>query len=230
MNDLIARMMGRRVNEDVPVPVAAKRRQNPRELAARRHAPQMRTAAAIMGMTEDVGMSIIPDDAEEIETMTGTTGLKLKDERTPEPPEREPGAPIDAQAADEPEEILTPKDILVAPDVTPELFTPIDPSDVPAPPQAAQPPPQPPETPTHGGIDPLEVLLGRRSTRASPGEGQPRAMPKPENIVTAESAQATVNVSLGVGVGDVLGKGRPMPDPTPANPSKIVEAMRSFVS
>jgi hypothetical protein len=222
-------MMGHRVNENVPVPVAAKRRPNPREMV-RRHEPQMRAAAAIMGMTEDVGMSIIPDDAEEIEAMTGTSGLKIKDQRTPKSPEREPGVPVDSQAEEEPEEVMTPKDILVAPDVTPELFTPIDPSDVPEPPQAAAPPqPQKFEAPAHGGIDPLEVLLGRRSTRTTPGEGQPSAVPQPENVVTAESVQAAVNVSLGVGVGDVLGRGRPMPDPTPANPTKIVEAMRSFV-
>jgi len=231
MNSLVARMTG--IKENVPVPVAAKRSANPREQDRdERRSRQLRTAAAIIGVREAEGQAIIPDDAEEIEATVGTTGLKIKDQSAPQEPEKEPGVPTDQAETDEPEEVITPKDILVAPDVTPELFTPIDSSEVPEPkgaekkPEPAPAPPKPePQPETRPTIDPLEVLLGRRTT-SRPADTVP-----PETPVSVESIQSTVNVSLGVSAapGDLLGRGVPMPDPTPGQPSKIVEAFRDYV-
>lgn len=236
MNDLISRMTG--VREDVPVPVAAKRSESPRE--RKRSRTQLRTAAAIMGMSEGVGQAIIPDDAEEIDAVVGTTGLKIKDEATPEEPDKEPAAPQDKAGEEAPEEVITPTDILVAPDVTPDLFTQIDPSQVPEPekkeptpaPPPAQEQPEPPPAP-QDRPDPLEVLLGRKSPQST--------MPEPDKPVSVESeqapssaaAQAAVNASLGVSgaggsSGDPLGRGQPMPDPVPGQTSKIVEAFKAF--
>ena len=216
MNSIVASMLGRQVQEDVPVPVGVRRQPSTRE----RQRVQRRTAAAIMGMAEGDD-SIIPDDAEETDQVAGPAGFKIDTGASER--EQEPTAPMtpDGEGGDSPE-LIQPKAALVAPDVTPHTLEPIDPSEVPAPkkPEASvNAPPAPPEAQGQA-VNPLDVLLGRKTNQAAP---------PPENVVTAESAQATVNTILKTGVpSDVLQRGKEMPPPTPADPSKIMEAFSKF--
>ena len=226
MNNLVAQMMGRRVvREDVPVPVGVPRSKSGRE----RNALHRRTAAALLGLGEaDDEDSIIPDDAEEIQNIAGPSGIRVddkavkKDQEAPEPdhPSEIPGSGEDS--------LLSPRDALVAPDVTPQAMEPIDASEVPH----AKGQPQPPEGQVprftrapQNDVNPMDVLLGRTSTRPA------RPEPEPEHVVTAESAQATVNTILNVGgvSGEaLLRNSAPMPDPQPGDASKIMEAFARY--
>lgn len=243
MNSLVAQMMGRKpVQEDdaVPLPgirqadstrdrdrIRARHNVRKRNMRSDGHGPQRRMAAAIMGMAEaeDDDESIIPDDADEMENVTGPSGMKVDREREEQDQEAdEPDHPSEVLSATEP--LLTPKDALVAPDVTPQALEPIDPSEVPA--SKHQPAPEthaPPRFVPPQTVNPMDVLLGRRT----PAAGAP-AQP-PEQVVTAEAAQATVNTVLNVG--GVSGEGllrakQPMPDPTPGRADKIMEAFSKY--
>lgn len=231
MNPLIAQLTGkaRPVREDVPVVPGAPRSKSARE-RDRSNRVHRRTAAAMLGLGEaadDDDESIIPDDAQEVQNITGPSGIRLDDE--PSKKDQEPEEPDHPSAVpgSEEDQLLSPRDALVAPDVTPQALEPIDASEVPAAPQqgvpkfvpANQVPPPRPE------INPMDVLLGRTSTRPARPEAPP------ENVVTAESAQATVNTLLNVGgvSGDsLLKQNAPMPDPTPGNASKIMEAFEKY--
>ncbi len=222
---LVARLTGKPVVEEdaaVPVPAAVRRQPSKRERL------QRRMAAAMMGVREaedDNEEAIIPDDAEPIDTITGPSGIKMdreKMDRDREP--KEPDHPV--APAEDAEELMTPRDALVAPDVTPDAFEPIDPSEVPPPKGQARPAPRPaPVTTNEPQVDPMDVLLGRATPRGTPP-------PKTEDDipVTAESAQAAVNAALGVGMSGeaVLRRGEPMPDPTPAQPGKIMETFYKY--
>lgn len=216
MNNLVARLTGRDVIESVPVPVGTVRQPSLRNRGQR---VRQRTAAAMMGMSEGADDdSIIPDDAAAIEGADSGVQIDMDQVRQ----DQEPAAatvPASASAAAQGEPLLTPRSALVAPDVTPEVDVALDTSEVPAPPeQARQHAPQP-----NGNDAALNVLLGRSSSPA-------QATPAPEQVVTAEAAQATVNTLLSAGVsGDALLRAKqPMPDPAPANTAKIMEAFQRF--
>lgn len=222
MNALVAQMTGRSVREDVPVPVASKRQDPARKRD--RTAVQRRTAAAIMGMAEGERDSIIPDDAEEVDSHGSAAGVRLdkEKEREDQQPER-PIMPVTGDADDDDAELIPPKAALVAPDVTPHTLEPLDPSDVPAPAKAPGASPAQPTAPgSSQTIDPLSVLLGRSSAS--------RQEIPAEKIVTAEAAQSTVNASLGINgtPGDLLGQGREMPPPQDGDARKIMEAFTKF--
>lgn len=227
MNNLVAQMMGRKaVREDVPVPVGVPRSKSGRE----RNAIHRRTAAALLGLGEadEDDASIIPDDAEEVKNVAGPSGIRVdaeaveKDREAPDPdtPSEVPGSEEDG--------LLSPRDALVAPDVTPHALEPLDASDVPH----AKGQPQAPEgqvprftRPAHNDVNPMDVLLGRTSTRPS------RPEPEPEPVVTAESAQAAVGALLNVGgvSGEALLRNSgPMPAPTQGDASKIMEAFEKY--
>ena len=221
MNTLIAQMTGQRVQENVPVPVAAKSRARfPRSRGHRDI--QRRTASAMMGMAE--GEEIIPDSAEEIDNYGGAAGTKVDRKQVDQDMEPEnPMTPDNAGENDEDNQLITPKAALVAPDVTPHTLEPIDPSDVPP----AKPAPAVPgvnlgqERRPEPAVDPMDVLLGRKPAGASP-------LPQ-ETPVTAESAQATINTTLGVNTpADLLGRGKEMPPPQQADTKKIMEAFSRF--
>ena len=226
MNNLVAQMMGRKVvREDVPVPVGVPRSKSGRE----RNALHRRTAAALLGLGEaEDDESIIPADAEEVQNVAGPSGIRVddkavkKDQEAPEPdhPSEVPGSGEDS--------LLSPRDALVAPDVTPQAMEPIDASEVPHAKGQDRPPegqvPRFTRAPQND-VNPMDVLLGRTSTRPS------RPEPEPENVVTAESAQAQVNTLLNVGgvSGDALLRNNaPMPDPKPGDASKIMEAFSRY--
>jgi len=225
MNSLVAQLTGRRpLKEDDTVPLPAIVAQPSRR---NRRFVQRRTAAAIMGIGEaevEDDETIIPDDAEELQNMPGVSGIRLDkdaEEQDQEPPE--PDTPTRVDYGTEP--LLSPKDALVAPDVTPHALEPIDPSEVPAakgqPEQHAPPRFVQPERQT---INPMDVLLGRRTSPSS------APAPQPDNVVTAESAQAAVNAVLNPGGGGeaLLNARTPMPDPKPGDATKIMEAFSKY--
>lgn len=219
MNDLVAKLTGKSLSEDVPVPVGTVRQPVKRSRAER---ARQNTAAAMMGMAESSGDdddSIIPDDAEQIEG----SGSDVEIDGDLVAKDQEPAAarvPPEASAAAHGEPLLTPRSALVAPDVTPEVDVALDTSEVPAPPQQAA---SRPAQSRDQGADALKVLLGRAEPSA-----QPQA-PMSEPVVTAEAAQAAVNTVLQTGGGgDVLRKNVPMPPPEQANTSKIMEAFYRF--
>ena len=227
MNNLVAKMTGRKaVHEDVPVPVGVPRSKSGRE----RNSIHRRTAAALLGLgeaDEDEDESIIPADAEDVHNITGPSGIRVddkavkKDQEAPEPdhPSEVPGSGEDS--------LLSPRDALVAPDVTPQAMEPIDASEVPHAKGQQSPEGQVPRfiRAPQREVNPMDVFLGR--TSASPAK--PEA--EPENVVTAESAQATVNSILSVGgvSGEALLRNTgPMPEPKQGDASKIMEAFAKY--
>lgn len=230
MHELVARMTGR-MAENVPVPVGMPNREaTARNRPARRRAHRS-LAAALMGLgeaeeaeeatDEEADESIIPADAEA--TAGSTQDIKLDpdietEDQTAAPPDGPPEASPVAG-----EQLLTPRAALVAPDVTPQATDSIDPSEVPEPrqAQASRTPPAASGQPS----DALSVLLGRASNAARP--------PLPvegEQVMTAEGATAAVSTLLhGSLSGEaVLRQGQPMPDPQPANTSKLMEAFQRY--
>jgi len=225
MTSLVAQLTGkpdrRPVREDVPVPAGVP---VPQPRGRDRRSVQRRSAAAIMmGMREAEGEddTIIPDDAQEIQNIAGPSGIRMDDEPMKRDREaREPDGPSDT-GQDTEDRLLSPRDALVAPDVTPQALEPIDASEVP---QAKEQPSVPRFVkPGQPEINPMDVLLGRTRQQAT-------EMPPPENVVTAESAQAAVNTLLSVGGSGeaLLQQNVPMPPPAPGNASKIMEAFSKY--
>jgi hypothetical protein len=82
------------------------------------------------------------------------------------------------------EELIQPTAALVAPDITPDVMQPIDPYQVPAPPQRPVPPPSVAAAQQMGAEDARNVMntiLGRQNVQ-----------PQPETAVTAESVVAVM--------------------------------------
>jgi len=223
-------MTGSQVQENVPVPVAAKRQDANRRRFNRRgdqssvqRNTQRRAAAAIMGMAEsDDDESIIPDDATGVDSLAAEGGIKM--DREAEEQDREPDQPASPVGGgegneDEESDLIPPRAALVAPDVTPHTLEPIDPSEVPAPAHAAQ---AAAPGPTSTEIDPMSVLLGRPSRRT-------QEAPLPDSVVTAESVQSTVNATLGLNTpADLLRQGQELPAPQPGDGKHIMEAFYRF--
>jgi len=234
MNSLVAQMMGKKVvREDVPVPVGMPRTDGSRG-RDRRSVQRRGAAAAMLGMAEaedDDEQSLIPDDAEELQNINGPSGIRMDDEELKKDREaQEPDHPSEIPSASDEDRLLSPRDALVAPDVTPQAMEPIDASEVPAAKQQGQVPrfvPPRYTTPAANGIDPMDVLLGRNNPQRTNKPELP-----PENVVTAESAQATVNTLLNAGGGAggtaLLKPKQPMPDPTPGDAGKIMEAFDKY--
>ena len=228
MNSLVAQLTGRSsVRENAPdvVPIAVPRSRSGRE----RNALHRRTAAAMLGLGEAEGgdESIIPDDAEEIQSIAGPSGIRLDDKGLKKYREApEPDHPTEIPGSEE-DSLLSPRDALVAPDVTPQALEPIDASEVPHARGNQSPEGDVPRfvrASAQNDVNPMDVLLGRPNTRP----GRPEL--EPERVVTAESAQATVNTVLSGGVsGEALLRSEvPMPPPQPGDASKIMEAFARY--
>src|ERR1051326_6290735 len=121
-----------------------------------------RVVSAIIGtMQEDErDGSVIPDDAEEIESISIETIGVPRDE----PDEPDAHAPADPFVEDE-NGLIEPSMALVAPDTTPHALQFLDPSMVPDAPKGAPPSTARPPTPTAPSAPPatsaMDVLMGR---------------------------------------------------------------------
>jgi hypothetical protein len=113
---------------------------------------------------------------------------------------------------------MAPSVALVAPDVTPDALEPIDPSEVPLPPEAArdaQVPSHPAPAPTDG-VNPMDVLLGRTSPKSGPPVN-PAA-----GVAAAESMFQMASSALTPGEG--------MPSHQAGDAKKIIESYRRLRS
>jgi len=153
-------------------------------------ARQRSVVASIMGMTESDDEGIIPDDAERVDTLTGgehIPGIRSDSLPRPEGP-AEPRVTTNVGG----EELIQPTAALVAPDITPNVMQPIDPSQVPAPPQRPVPPPSVAAAQQMGAEDARNVMntiLGRQNV-------QPHAATA-ESVVAAMTHPVVIQEKVG---------------------------------
>jgi hypothetical protein len=145
------------------------RRQPPddkEEKKLRDKARQSSVVAHIVGMTENDEESIIPPGAKQIDPYS--TGQFQGLAHTPK--NLGGSSPSEPSTSAHPgEELIPPTAALVAPDVTPQVFEPIDPSRVPAPPAPATAPGTPsvsPASPSATGA--MDTILGRQNPSTVP--------------------------------------------------------------
>lgn len=199
----------------------------PPKKAAVKPKPKMRKAyvskdmAGVLGLKEDEEKpssgseeSIIPDNAQKLDD--AGNAVEVKDDKTENNVARKPNCG--------PEELLSPRAALVAPDITPDAMTALDPSDVPGSnymsfkaSDAQAPTPQAPSTPA-------PISSATANTLNLFTQAQTPQRPRFESKVTPEAA-AAMFASSGK---DLIQEGVPMPDPTPANPTALMNAFRMF--
>lgn len=177
--------------------------------------------------------SLFPEDAEESDgTDRLNQGINV---RTPKFKQADPDSPKDKE-----EQLLTPRAALVAPDVTPESMTELDPSDVPGPsgssfkasdaaaqPTQAEPTPGAPAADLGGTdrfIGTMDTLLGRDRTQPMTPPTAQRP-PTVESRMSPEAAAAMFNAPSGDAI---LAQGKPMADPVVSDGKPIYEAFRKF--
>jgi hypothetical protein len=236
---LVDQLLGQKplVREDTPALWARPQRPTParreppqdeeEEKLRKKAACQRSVVASIMGMTESDDESIIPDDAEQVDTLTGgehIPGIRSDPLPSPEGPS-EPGATTNVSG----EELIQPTAALVAPDITPNAMRPIDPSQVPAAPQRPMPPPsvaaaqaQGAEEAAGGARGVMDLLMGRQNSAPQP-EG---AMA--ESMVAAMTHPAVVKQRVAEAL--VPGEaGGTMPRHQEGDGQSVFRAFRQFV-
>lgn len=230
------RVLGRKLTEttttgdiapvmaNVPTWQHMKRRKD----AEGRRKKQSSDVAKVVGESQ-ADDEVIPSDAEEADEgdFNSAQGVHV-----PKPKEQ-PKAP--EQPTSDEEKLLTPAAALVAPDVTPDSMTEIDPSKVPgrsggqsfrasdlsAPAQQAQ---QPGER-TDPGVSQMDILLGRQRSNTANGPGSP---PPTQPVMTEDSAAALFS---SVSSEDLLRPGIEVPPPIHGrvDAKTVCEAARKFI-
>jgi hypothetical protein len=167
-------------------PASMLRRQEPKDKEEKKLRDKAREAsvvASIIGMAESDQESIIPADAKRLDpySMHDIPGMSQAPQNFNSD---SPSEPSTSNAHGE--ELIPPVAALVAPDVTPKVFEPIDPSKVPAPPK----PEATPGVPVAGPVaspapGALDTILGRQNYGPQNGN---QATP-----VTVESFMQAVN-------------------------------------
>jgi hypothetical protein len=190
---------------------------------------------------------VIPKNAEELEDgRSDPSGLNLK---KPEFKKATPDSP-----KNEKEALMSPKAALVAPDVTPDSMTEIDPSEVPGgegetfkapdvtrepiapspvPPSIGEPVPGAPAATAAPGQDTfttaMDTLLGRDRTQAQAPRPAPPTMESKQPI-SPEAAAAMFTAPVDAPSGDVLLKqNQPMPEHKIGDGKQVFESFRRFV-
>lgn len=171
--------------------------------------------------------SLIPKDAEQTDgSESSNPGVNVA---RPKFKKNDPDSPKGGE-----EQLLSPKAALVAPDVTPDSMTEIDPSEVPGPSgatfsasDAARPAQPPSPAPSAPGSDQftntMDTLLGRNR---SDGASRPPSM---ESVQTASALSPEAAAAMFASqAGDPLKPGQPMPEPVVGDGKKICEAFRRF--
>jgi hypothetical protein len=225
MNPLVRQLVESAV---VPVPATV-----PRKSLRQRIQDRRRVAGAAKAMTEDVDTEtetnlaqVIPADA----VRTSSTGVPLAGEK---PLVKAPNEPTNPYAEQSVEELMTPAVALVAPDVTPRAFSPLDLSLLPGYSEvkfttreadAAKPP-----------ANALNVILGRPTAPAA--AAAPSAPAPPPALVAAESlaqsmvasmtAQDKVAAAL-TAAAPATPDGCTMPEHKPSDGRSIMEAFRRY--
>lgn len=192
---------------------------------------------------------VIPANAEELEDgRSDPSGLRLKE---PKFKKANPDSPKDDKEA-----LMSPRAALVAPDVTPNSMTEIDPSEVPggegetfkAPDVTIEPPATGPVPADIGAPVPepgqdkfttaMDTLLGksRKPAASEAGRTAPAAPPPPPTMesgqhpISPEAAAAMFTAPVeGVSGDALLRQNQPMPDPKVGDGKKVFESFRRFV-
>jgi hypothetical protein len=205
----------------------------------RKHNRLVSGVIGMTGMTEAESTSdtesLFPEDAKESDGLDRLNpGIHVK---KPQFKQDDPDSP-----KDEEEQLLSPRAALVAPDVTPNSMTEIDPSDVPGPKgstfkaaDAATPAPadaSAPAAPDNGIGDQdrftntMDTLLGRDRTQPT----QPPTAMRPPTVesrgISPEAAAAMFNSPTGDAL---LAHGKPMAEPVVSDGKTIFEAARRFM-
>jgi len=140
------------------------------------------------------GKSIFPDDAKEVDSLEATSGPALRGVKAIHEPGKEPGS------SSEEEDLMTPEAALVAPDVTPLAYTPINPTRVPGAVAPSFRTGEAANAPEPGGA--LDTILGtsdqhatggRQSSIVPPSTGRPVEAPATPAF-SMESAYAAMGV------------------------------------
>lgn len=186
---LVDQLLGRRVaNESAPLIAAKQQKPLPRRIQPpqdeeedklrKRAARQRSVVASIMGVSESDDEGIIPDDAQEVDTLTGGEHIPgIRNDPLPKP--ESPAEPERSASNSGGEELIEPTAALVAPDITPNVMRPIDPSQVPAPAHRPAPPPSVAAAQQMGAQDArgaLGTILGRQNIQPQPDEAATAAM------------------------------------------------------
>lgn len=184
--------------------------------------------ASVIGETREEP-TVIPNDAEEAEEgdFNGAQGVNV-------PKPKEAKANPDQPATEE-DKLLAPQAALVAPDVTPDAMTEIDPSQVPGRAngqsfRASDLNPQPQTQPgqddrTDPAVSQMDILLGRqRNTPNGPGSPPPT-----QPVMTEDSAAALFNATQ-KSPDELMAAGVEVPPPTGRVDAKTVcEATRKWM-
>jgi hypothetical protein len=225
MNPLVTQLVSKQVRESVvPVPATV-----PRKSLRRRAEERRRRAGAAQAMTEDVDnepsdATVIPADA----LKTSTTGTPIAGEK---PLVKAPSEPENPYAEQNPEELMTPAVALVAPDVTPKAFYPLDLSLVPGyaevkfttrEAEAAKAEP----------VNALNVLLGRPAAAPAAAPVAPAAAPvvpapppvAAESMLAAMTAEDKVTQAMTPAAPGTC----TMPEHKPSDGRPLMEAFRRF--
>jgi hypothetical protein len=203
---MIDEILGRADENCSVVPVPATRQQRPipgrkdppkdeEEEKLRRQAVRRRSVvASIIGMVESDDEGIIPGDAERVDTLTGSE--QIPGIHSDPLPKAEGPAEPDGEGSDD-DELIQPTAALVAPDITPNVMQPIDPSRVPAPVSRPQPPPSVAAAQQMGAAEAsadatgvLATILGRQNREPQPEAYEQEAVA--ESMVAAMTHPAIV--------------------------------------
>ena len=230
-----------------PVMTGAAVISNPSATSAKRRIPTMkpeklrklrnRVVDGLMGVKEDRDGSVIPSDAQEIQTIEQSShGLNID---TPQIPGQKIRNPYSGE-----EPLILPAASLVAPDVTPEGIFPLDPAQLPGADQGSEPVEAPLGQPSGAASPAVDLLLGKTNnpaTAASParGSGMPMEPTTGASMSTdrmsTESALARLpgipapTASIVESGDTLLGTGTPMPVHESRDISGVMDAFRMFV-
>jgi hypothetical protein len=187
IDDILGRRSVRENTSDVVPVVAGKqrlplRKEPPKDKEddkLKDRARRSSVVAHIMGMTESDDEAIIPDTAQSLDPMQTHQIPGLSSRNPVDDNEEEPSEPSRTNIHGE--ELIPPSAALVAPDVTPNVMVPLDPSQVPAgartmerpappspmgQPEAGAPAQPPMGTSPNRGV--LDTILGRQNTGPQP--------------------------------------------------------------
>lgn len=219
-----------------PRSAAAVRKQPPKdeeEDELKKKARRSSVVASIMGMTESDDESIIPDNAKTVDTLTGGEHIPgIRSE--PLPPAEGPSEPAATTNVDG-EELIQPTAALVAPDVTPNVMQPIDPSQVPAPPQRPTPPPSVAAaqampapgipSPGRGAMGTMDTLLGRQNSQPQPEEAAAMA----EALIASMADPAEIQAKVAEAMTPAQPGSSLMPEHKEGDGKTVYSAFRRFM-
>ena len=217
-----------------PAPVRQLPPKDKEEDKLRKKARQSSVVACILGMTESDDEGIIPPDAKQVDTFSA--GERIPGIRSDPLPQAEgPEEPAVSNVSGE--ELIQPQAALVAPDITPNVMQPLDPSQVPAPPRPPQAPLPPmtggnPELPGEAARGVMNTILGRQNAGSQPQAPAP-SQAELESMAASTVAAMTNPIVIQEKVAEALTPAQPgtstMPDHREGDGKSVYTAFRKFM-